>query len=65
MVWNSEGSAPTYRHTSRRSAETEAERLALKTGEVFYVLEAVVMKKRLTPVETVILEEVYDPFGDD
>ncbi len=42
MVWNPHGRAPTYRHDSRASADTEAERLAARNpGAVFFVLKMV------------------------
>jgi len=42
MVWNPNGRAPTHKHTSRRSAVAESERLArLVPGDEFHVLESV------------------------
>ena len=41
MVWNVNGSAPTYKHASHTSALNEAERLArLYPGQTFAVLQA-------------------------
>ena len=41
MVWNPQGSAPTYKHETEASAIAEAERLArLNRGQQFYVLYA-------------------------
>lgn len=46
MVWNPEGRAPTYRHTSEGSAKTEAERLArANPGQTFVVLESVCARR--------------------
>ena len=42
MVWNPHGRAPTYRHYSRASADSEAARLAARNpGAVFFVLKMV------------------------
>lgn len=42
MVWNHNGTAPRYKHTTRIGAGEEAIRLAkLWPGQQFYVLEAV------------------------
>jgi len=42
MVWSPQGKAPTFRHTSRASADAEAARLAaLHTDRDFFVLKAV------------------------
>ncbi len=42
MVWRDGGSAPTFQHTTRDSAVTEAVRLAEKSpGVKFYIMESV------------------------
>lgn len=42
MVWSPQGRAPTFKHTSKDSADTEAARLAkLNPGNQFFVLKAV------------------------
>jgi hypothetical protein len=42
FVWNPRGRAPTYAHTTRQSAVTEAERLArANPGQPFVVLQAI------------------------
>lgn len=42
MIWSPQGRAPTYQHTSRVSADAEAERLAkANPGAEFFVLKAV------------------------
>lgn len=42
FVWNPQRRAPSYKHPSKESAKTEAERLArLNPGEEFIVLESV------------------------
>ena len=42
MIWSPQGRAPTYQHTSRVSADTEADRLAkANPGSEFFVLKAV------------------------
>ncbi|MEF2073527.1 hypothetical protein [Consotaella aegiceratis] len=42
MVWNPSGRAPTYKHETKASAETEAMRLAeVSPGDRFFVLKAV------------------------
>lgn len=41
LVWNPNGRNPTYRHTTRESAQIEAERLAaLNPRQSFFVLKA-------------------------
>jgi hypothetical protein len=41
LVWNPDGSNPTYRHESYAAAQAEAKRLALRhPGQEFYVLAA-------------------------
>ncbi len=46
MVWNPDGRAPTYRHTSEVSATTEAERLArANPKQTFVVLESVCARR--------------------
>lgn len=41
LVWCENGDSPIYKHTTEKSAEKEAERLACKfTGTAFVVLEA-------------------------
>jgi len=42
LVWRSGGSAPTFKHFTKKSAEDEAARLAAKLpGSVFFVLKCV------------------------
>lgn len=42
LVWNPNGRNPGYRHSSRESAQTEAERLAaLNPGASFFVVKGV------------------------
>lgn len=41
VVWSEGGGPPTFKHENKRSAETEAKRLAVATpGQRFIVLEA-------------------------
>ncbi|WP_151721023.1 hypothetical protein [Acinetobacter ursingii] len=41
LVWNEQGSSPTFKHQSYESAEIEAERLAKQNkGEKFHILES-------------------------
>ena len=41
LVWHLDGGVPSYKHESRRSAESEAERLArLHRGQTFVVMES-------------------------
>lgn len=55
MVWNQNSRAPTYKHPSRASAETEAARLARENpGHHFLVLKAVGGKiATITPPVTI------------
>ncbi len=58
MVWNPNGHAPTYRHSSRHSATVEAERLARgNRGQTFFVLQAL-SKTVLVDIQTKQLTEV-------
>lgn len=42
IIWNPSGKNPSFRHSTKESADTEAHRLAsLHKGNVFYVLEGV------------------------
>jgi hypothetical protein len=59
MVWNENGRAPTFKHPSHASANTEAERLAkLIPGERFVVLQAVGAVRVQNPVEWTELIEI-------
>lgn len=61
MVWNPNGTMPTYRHDSPDSAVTEAERLA-KTHEgcQFFVLCAMSVSQKVT----VSTQPLTDPADD-
>lgn len=65
MVYGLDRSAPTKRHTSRRLAEIEAERLArIHPGEQFAVLEAVqIVAKR--EFETTVFRAASEDEPDD
>lgn len=42
MIWSPTGRQPTFRHSSRKAANAEAERLAIANpGSAFFVLKAV------------------------
>ena len=65
IVWNPEGGPPRFRHDTKKSAEEEADRLAINyPGHTFIVMEAVCSKKKIQPVETVVFKDNDDPFGD-
>lgn len=64
VVWHDGGSPPTFRHHSKQSALTEAERLA-KTcaGEVFFVLKATAGVRAKEPdLERIVFEADPIPF---
>ncbi len=48
MVYNPQGGAPTYQHSSFQQAKAEAERLArMNPGQSFYVLQACGMARKV------------------
>ena len=60
LVWNPNGRSPTFRHHSRQSATTEAERLANQNpGLNFFILEAVA--GRLAPIGEAAPIEFVEP----
>ena len=60
LVWNENGNRPMYRHASRESAVTEAERLAgQNVGEKFFVMKVEGVAEKPKPTG------VFKPFDED
>lgn len=63
MVWNPNGHAPTFKHSSHESATAEAEHLARTNPErTFIVLEAIEARKVCDMVRVKFTRDVEVPF---
>ena len=64
LVWSPTGSAPPrYRHASKQSAVTEAERLArAHPGQLFVVLEPIAGRRVDNMVRTTYVDDKEIPF---
>lgn len=63
LVWNPVARAPTYRHDTAESAESEAKRLArLKPGDSFIVLQSVARFRILDVVKTDMRPDADEEF---
>lgn len=62
VVWNPDGQAPTMRHWTRLSADTEAQRLAsLHPDQDFFVLKAMAGRRGVEPKKPLVLTMIVDP----
>jgi len=48
IVWRENGSNPTHKHNTLKSAKDEAERLALSCNDEFHVMESIGTAKKLS-----------------
>jgi hypothetical protein len=66
MVWSPQGRAPTHKHYSKESAETEAKRLAgIHAGSQFFVLKAVSGVTAESVLHSIELHKVDDAAAAD